>query len=167
MGSESASTPKDLPAVIYEDDSYVELTEVPLNLDLIHGLVKRPQAGAIVTFTGTTRDDSGGRLVTQLFYEAYVTLALRTMLSIASEIKNEFSLCSIAIVHRLGNVPIGEESIMIAVSSPHRIAAWGAGEAALERCKAAAEIWKFESSGEADTGTWKANKDVEPSRNRS
>lgn len=62
-------------------------------------------------------------------------------------------------VHRLGVVPIGEESILIAVSSPHRQAAWRAGEEALEECKAKVEVWKREEFGGEGGGVWRANRD--------
>lgn len=62
-------------------------------------------------------------------------------------------------VHRLGTVPIGEESVLIAVSSPHRQAAWRAGEEALEECKAKVEVWKREEFGGEVGGVWRANRD--------
>jgi molybdopterin synthase catalytic subunit len=68
-------------------------------------------------------------------------------------------LTSIAMVHRLGIVPIGEESILIAVSSPHRQAAWRGGEEALEECKAKVEVWKREEFGGDEGGVWRANRD--------
>lgn len=80
------------------------------------------------------------------------------MLSIASTLHAEHELKGIAIVHRLGTVPIGEESILIAVSAPHRQAAWRAGEAALEACKERVEVWKREEF-EGGEGVWRANRD--------
>jgi molybdopterin synthase catalytic subunit len=77
------------------------------------------------------------------------------MLSIAKSVKTKHSLTAIAMIHRLGTVPIGEESILIAVSAPHREAAWKAGEEALEDCKAKVEIWKREEFEEG--GVWRAN----------
>lgn len=80
------------------------------------------------------------------------------MLTIATSLLTKHALTSIAITHRLGLVPIGEESILIAVSSPHRQAAWRAGEEALEECKKKVEVWKreeFEDGG----GVWRANRD--------
>jgi molybdopterin synthase catalytic subunit len=62
-------------------------------------------------------------------------------------------------VHRLGVVPVGEESILIAVSSPHRQAAWRAGEEALEECKEKVEVWKREEFGGEEGGVWRANRD--------
>jgi len=80
------------------------------------------------------------------------------MLDIASTIRTRHNLNGIAMIHRLGPVPIGEESILIAVSSPHRQAAWRAGEEALEECKARVEVWKREEF-EGEEGVWRANRD--------
>lgn len=79
-------------------------------------------------------------------------------MAIARDIHAKHSLRGIAIVHRLGVVPIGEESILIAVSAPHRQAAWRAGEEALEDCKARAEVWKREEF-HGEEGVWRANRD--------
>lgn len=80
------------------------------------------------------------------------------MMSIAKATVEKHGLKGIAMVHRLGVVPVGEDSIVVAVSAPHRQAAWRAGEEALEACKARVEVWKreeFEDGG----GVWKANRD--------
>lgn len=108
---------------------------------------------------GTTRDNFGGKPVKELQYTAYHRLALRTMLAIATRLRPEHGLNGVAMVHRLGTVPVGEESILIAVSSPHRQAAWRAGEAALEACKAQVEVWKREEFAGEDGGVWRANRD--------
>ena len=81
------------------------------------------------------------------------------MLSIAKAVKEKHSLTAISIVHRLGVCPIGHESILIAVSSPHRQAAWKGGEEALEECKEKVEIWKMEEFGNDEGGVWRANRD--------
>ena len=81
------------------------------------------------------------------------------MFSIAQSIKSKHHLTAISIIHRLGVVPIGQESIMIAVSSPHRQAAWRAGEEALDACKEKVEIWKLEEFGGEEGGVWRANRD--------
>ena len=83
------------------------------------------------------------------------------MLKLAKDIKEKHSLVAIAMIHRLGVVPIGEESILIAVSAPHRQAAWRAGEEALEACKEKVEIWKLEEF-EGEDGVWRANRDGAP-----
>ena len=107
---------------------------------------------------GTTRDNFAGKPVKELKYSAYHKLALRTMMSIAKTITEKHSLKGFAMVHRLGVVGIGEESILIAVSSPHRQAAWRAGEEALEECKSKVEIWKLEEF-HGEEGVWRANRD--------
>ncbi|KAI1462910.1 Molybdopterin biosynthesis MoaE [Daldinia caldariorum] len=143
---------------VKEDSCYVGLTYDHLSVNSVMNRVRSPQAGAIVMFAGTTRDNFGGKPVKELQYSAYNPLALRTMLSICKEIRAEYGLISIAMVHRLGTVPIGEESILIAVSAPHRQAAWRAGERALEDCKERVEVWKREEF-EGEDGVWRANRD--------
>ncbi|KAL8796878.1 MAG: hypothetical protein Q9195_000961 [Heterodermia aff. obscurata] len=117
-----------------DDGISVSLTPSPLDVTSTMATVKNPQAGAIVLFAGTTRDNFAGKPVKQLEYSSYPPLALRTMLSIAQTVKVKHGLTAISMVHRLGVVPISEESILIAVSSPHRQAAWKGGEEALELC---------------------------------
>lgn len=97
----------------------------------------------------------------ELQYTAYHKLALKTMLSITKQISTKYGLKGIAMIHRLGTVPIGEESILIAVSSPHRQAAWRAGEEALEECKSKVEVWKREEF-DGGEGIWRANRDGQP-----
>lgn len=80
------------------------------------------------------------------------------MMDIVKSVYVKHSLKGIAVIHRLGTVAIGEESILIAVSSPHREAAWRAGEETLEECKSRVEIWKLEEF-EGEEGVWRANRD--------
>ena len=109
--------------------------------------------------SGTTRDNFDGKPVTHLEYTSYPPRALRTMLSIARSVKEKYSLTAISMIHRLGIVPIGEESILIALSAPHRGAAWRGGEEALEECKDKVEVWKLEEFGGEEGGVWRANRD--------
>jgi len=81
------------------------------------------------------------------------------MLSIAKAVKADHGLIAINMIHRLGIVPIQEESILIAVSAPHRGPAWKAGEEALELCKEKVEVWKLEEFGGDEGGIWRANRD--------
>lgn len=81
------------------------------------------------------------------------------MLSIAQSVKEKHALTAISMVHRLGVVPIEEESILIAVSARHRQAAWKGGEEALELCKEKVEIWKLEEFEGDEGGVWRANQD--------
>ncbi|KAI0195858.1 Molybdopterin biosynthesis MoaE [Xylaria flabelliformis] len=146
---------------INEAGCYVALTHKHLQAQETIDRVRSPQAGAIVLFAGTTRDNFAGKPVKELQYSAYAPLALKTMLSICKDILVRHSLKSIAMIHRLGTVPIGEESILIAVSAPHRQAAWKAGEEALEACKERVEVWKREEF-EGEGGVWRANRDGVP-----
>ncbi|KAI2632765.1 Molybdopterin biosynthesis MoaE [Xylaria nigripes] len=146
---------------IGENGCYVALTDEHLNVQEIMDRVRSPEAGAIVMFAGTTRDNFAGKPVKELQYSAYNPMALRTMLSICKGVHARHGLKSIAMVHRLGVVPIGEESILIAVSAPHRQAAWRAGEEALEDCKKRVEVWKREEF-EGEEGVWRANRDGVP-----
>lgn len=161
-----------------DDGCYVGLTYEHLNAQQTMDKVRSPEAGAIVLFAGrshlqysvtqlysltisrqgTTRDNFAGKPVKELQYTAYNKLALRSMLSICRDMKEKHGLKGIAMIHRLGTVPIGEESILIALSSPHRQAAWRAGEEALEECKAKVEVWKREEF-EGEDGVWRANRD--------
>ncbi|EGR52518.1 uncharacterized protein TRIREDRAFT_54508 [Trichoderma reesei QM6a] len=141
-----------------EQGCYVALTHDHLDLQQAIDRVRSPAAGAIVLFAGTTRDNFAGKPVKELQYTAYNKLALRTMLSICKDVQAKHGLKGISMIHRLGTVPIGEESILIAVSSPHRQAAWRAGEEALEACKERVEVWKREEF-EGEEGVWRANRD--------
>ncbi|UZP37503.1 hypothetical protein NXS19_005319 [Fusarium pseudograminearum] len=141
-----------------EQDCYVALTHNHLNAQAIMDRVRSPSAGAIVLFAGTTRDNFAGKPVKELQYTAYHPRALKSMMVIAKDVREKHGLRGVAMIHRLGAVPIGEESILIAVSSPHRQAAWRAGEEALEECKNKVEVWKREEF-EGEEGVWRANRD--------
>lgn len=144
---------------IQTDGIHVALTYDDLDTSFVMDSVKNPKAGAIVLFAGTTRDNFAGKPVKELQYSAYPPRALKSMMSIAQSVKSEHDLYAITIIHRLGVVPLGEESILIAVSSAHRQAAWRAGEQALEECKKKVEVWKLEEFGGEEGGVWRANRD--------
>ncbi|OAA67619.1 Molybdopterin biosynthesis MoaE [Cordyceps fumosorosea ARSEF 2679] len=147
------------PWQLSEEGCHVALTHSHLDPSAVMNLVRSPSAGAIVLFAGTTRDNFAGKPVKQLQYTAYRPRALRTMLGIARAVRAEHALRGVALVHRLGVVPVGEESILVAVSAPHRQAAWRAGEEALERCKDSVEVWKREEFEGDEGGVWRANRD--------
>src|SRR5438128_8476827 len=96
------------------------LSEEPLSLDRVVDEVRDAEAGAIATFTGTTRVHSRGRTVTHLDYEAYEGMAEKVMVEIAESLRAKYQLTAVAIHHRIGRVSIGETSVVIAVSAPHR-----------------------------------------------
>ncbi|KAG8534183.1 uncharacterized protein KY384_001027, partial [Bacidia gigantensis] len=139
----------------------VSLTHSPLSIPTATTFVRSPSAGASVLFAGSTRDNFESKPVLRLTYSAYIPLALRTLLTIAIAVKEKHALAAIYIVHRLGECPVGEESVLVAVSAPHRGAAWRGGEEALERVKGEVEIWKREifegEDGAEGEGVWRAN----------
>lgn len=142
---------------------HVGLSEAELDVAAIIKLVKSPAAGAIVTFTGTTRNTFNGKEVLHLDYEAHDALATKSLETICTQAVAKWELLGAACFHRLGRVPVGEESILIAVSSAHRKAAWEAGEWILEEAKRKTEVWKLETFKEPEgdvSSVWKANHDT-------
>ncbi len=122
----------------------VRLTEGPLDLEQIVSEIAKPASGAVVVFVGTVRDNHEGQSVAKLTYDAYRPMAEQTLQKIARELEEDDKGLRIAIVHRLGEVPVGEASVVIAVASPHRAAAYNASRQALERLKREVPIWKRE-----------------------
>jgi molybdopterin synthase catalytic subunit len=120
------------------------LSELPLSLDDAVREVASDDAGAIATFTGTTRARSRGREVVRLEYEAYEGMAEAEMERIAADLKARHSLIEVAIHHRVGIVGIGETSVVIAVSSAHRADALAACAEAIDTLKASVPLWKKE-----------------------
>jgi molybdopterin synthase catalytic subunit len=126
------------------------LSDEPLSLDRVVDEVRDDQAGAIATFTGTTRIQSRGRTVTHLDYEAYEGMAEKVMAEIAAGLQSRYELTAVAIHHRVGRVGIGETSVVIAVSAPHRRDALAACKDAIDELKERVPLWKKEvySGGE-------------------
>ena len=120
------------------------LSANPLSLDGVVREVQTDEAGAIATFSGTTRVHSRGRSVEYLEYEAYEGMAAQEMELIANELLARYDLCRIAIHHRIGRVDIGETSVTIAVSAPHRGDALAACRDAIDTLKATVPLWKKE-----------------------
>jgi len=120
------------------------LSDAPLSLDAVVEEVRSDEAGAIATFIGTTRVHSRGRRVTHLEYEAYQGMAEDVMAQIAEELKRRYDLCDVAIHHRLGPVGIGEPSVVIAISAPHRQDALAACKDAIDALKETVPLWKKE-----------------------
>ena len=120
------------------------ITADPLDPRETEQAVEDPGAGAIVTFTGVVRDNGRGRPVSALDYEAYAPAAEKMMERVADEIRAKWGLERVAIVHRTGLLPVGEASVVISISSPHRDAAFDAARYAIERLKEIVPIWKKE-----------------------
>jgi molybdopterin synthase catalytic subunit len=121
-----------------------KIVDSKISLDDLAQVVGSPEAGAIATFAGTTRAENRGRKVVKLEYEAYESMAVAEFEKIAEEIRLRWEVCRIAIVHRVGTVPLQETSVAIAVSAPHRPAAMEACRFAIDRLKHVAPIWKKE-----------------------
>jgi molybdopterin synthase catalytic subunit len=120
------------------------LSEDALSVERVAAEVASDDAGAIATFVGTTRAHSRGRDVVRLEYEAYEGMAEAEMERIASELKARHDVIDIAIHHRVGPVEIGETSVVIAVSAPHRAAAFDACRDAIDTLKQTVPLWKKE-----------------------
>ncbi|MGH7797011.1 MAG: molybdenum cofactor biosynthesis protein MoaE [Candidatus Binatia bacterium] len=131
------------------------VTNDPIDLNELVRYVTDPEAGAIATFIGTTRNNNEGRKVIALDYEAYREMAEKELARIGGDAKKQWPICRMAIVHRLGPVPIGDASVIIVVSSAHRDAAFAASRFAIEEIKKTVPIWKKEvfEGGEVWIGT--------------
>ena len=142
------------------------LTEQPIDVNELLAFVGDPGAGAVTTFIGTTRDNNEGRSILSLDYEAYPGMAEQEMAKLGEEAGNKWRITRIAIVHRIGNVPIGEASVIIAVSAPHRDDAFKACRYAIDELKKRVPIWKKElyEGGEIWIGSQAGERFVEADR---
>jgi MoaE-MoaD fusion protein len=120
------------------------LSAEPLSLDAVVREVQRDEAGAIASFLGTVRNRSRDRTVLHLEYEAYEGMAEETMAGLARDLTERHDLLAVAIHHRVGRVEIGEASVAIAVSAPHRAAALTACQEAIDTLKHSVPLWKKE-----------------------
>jgi len=120
---------------------WVSVSAEPLSLDALAARVRDPRAGAVVTFSGVTRD------VERLEYEAYAEMATQRMEAIAAEAVERHGLCAAAVEHRVGEVPLSEPSVIVAASAPHRGEAFAGAREIIDRVKAEAPIWKKEIDG--------------------
>lgn len=123
---------------------FFELTTQPIDVGKIARLVVLPECGATVTLDGYAREWTKGRQTLHLVYEAYEQMALQEMRRLGREAHEKFDIANIGIVHRTGRLEIGETSVVIAVSAPHRRAAFEACEWAIRELKRTVPIWKKE-----------------------
>ena len=121
---------------------HVRVTDKPLSLDSLVERVRDPRAGAVVTFQGVTRE------VERLEYEAYVEMAEQKMAAIVASAVEKHGLCAAAAEHRVGDVPLSEPSVTVAVSAPHRGEAFAGAREIIDAIKSSAPIWK------AEEGEW-------------
>jgi molybdopterin synthase catalytic subunit len=141
-----------IPPVSGGDEARFRIQSAPLDPREQESLVAHPGAGAIATFVGTVRDQARGRGVTRLEYEAYAPAAERILAQIGDEIRERWGVAQVAIAHRVGDLAVGDASVVISVASPHRDAAFEACRYAIERIKEIAPIWKKEHY--ADGAVW-------------
>ncbi|MFN2746029.1 MULTISPECIES: molybdenum cofactor biosynthesis protein MoaE [Bacillus] len=120
------------------------ITQEPIVIEDVVKKVEKREAGAITTFIGTVREWTKGKRTLYLEYEAYVPMAVSMLAQIGEEIKQKWPGAEAAITHRIGRLEISEAAVVIAVSSPHRKAAYEANEYAIERIKQIVPIWKKE-----------------------
>ena len=122
----------------------IEITHEPLDPDAITAGVRRPANGAVVTFLGTTRGNTGDRKVRHLEYEAYHPMAEKKLAEIADEMRERFGIEDVAISHRVGRLEIEDISLVVAVASPRRKDAFAACQFSVDRIKQTVPIWKKE-----------------------
>ena len=129
-----------------------EITRDPIAVERLLAATTRPDCGAIALFLGTTRDHHQGRKVETLSYEAYEPMALAALEAIEREAASRFEIAICRIVHRLGEVPIIETSVMVAVAAAHRGPAFEACRWAMDELKRTVPIWKKEHYAEGGEG---------------
>ncbi|RIA88047.1 Molybdopterin biosynthesis MoaE [Glomus cerebriforme] len=134
---------------------FVKLTSENLILQDIINLVKDDGAGAITTFNGTTRNIFKDKIVVRLEYESYIPMAEKVLLNLICEARTKWDITKVAIYHRTGIVPVGETSVIVAVSSIHRKESLHAVEWLIDELKEKAPIWKKEVY--SDGSVWKEN----------
>lgn len=113
--------------------------------------VRRPGCGAVVTFLGTVRDLTDGKVTVALDYEAYPGMAEKKLAEIETDIQARWPVGELALVHRLGHLEVGEVSVAVAVSCPHRAQAFEACRHAIDRLKELVPIWKKENWAGGET----------------
>ena len=120
------------------------LTRERLDTEAITATVRDDANGGVITFLGTTRNETEGRRVLYLEYEAYEGMAEKMLARIAEDIRERWGIAGVAIAHRFGRLEIAEVSLVVAVASPHREEAFAACQYAVDRIKQNVPIWKKE-----------------------
>jgi MoaE-MoaD fusion protein len=141
-----------IPPVSGGEDLF-EVTREPLDPARLTAAVRRDESGAVVLFHGVARNNSGGRRVVALEYDAYPEMAARKLREVAEEVRAQFEITGIAVQHRIGRLAIGDVSLLVAVSSAHRREAFEACQHAVDRIKQTVPVWKKEIWEDGD-GAW-------------
>ena len=131
----------------------IQLNHDPIDSSEVIESVQSPEAGAVVLFLGTTREFTAGRQTESLDYESYGEMAFRKLEELEQEARQRWSLTELTIIHRLGHLGIGEASVAIAVSAPHRKDAFTAGQWLIDTLKEIVPIWKKENWADG-TSEW-------------
>ena len=137
-------------------DTFVQISEVDIDIGGLIAYCVHRSAGGISSFIGTTRDSFQGKRVLRLEYEAYRPMAMRELLRITDDARRRWELYRIAVVHRVGDVPVGEASVAVVASSEHRSPAIEAVAWMIDTLKATVPVWKREWY-EGDECAWKEN----------
>ncbi len=123
----------------------IRLVREKIDYEILTEQVRRPNCGAVVTFLGTVRDLTGDKVTVALDYEAYAGMAAKKMAEIEEDTRARWPVGAIAIEHRLGHLEVGDISVAVAVSCPHRAQAFEACRHAIDRLKELVPIWKKEN----------------------
>lgn len=139
-------------------DDRLRITFAPLSLDEVYALADDPGNGAVVVMSGTVRNQTGGRAVISLEYQAYEPMVLKVFNQIDTDIRQQWpQVKQVVIHHRTGQLTIGEISVLVAVGCPHRAEAFAACQYAIDTLKHTAPIWKkeyFRDPHGKISGTW-------------
>ncbi|MCC6420139.1 MAG: molybdenum cofactor biosynthesis protein MoaE [Gemmataceae bacterium] len=129
----------------------IRLTREPIDHHALTEQVRRNDCGAVVAFLGTVRDLTGDRVTVALDYEAYPGMAEKKLAEIEADTRARWAVGEIALIHRLGRLAVGEVSVAVAVSCPHRAQAFEACRHAIDRLKELVPIWKKENWADGST----------------
>ncbi len=129
----------------------IQLTDHPIDYTALTEAVRSPQAGAVVLFLGTVREMTAGRQTLALDYEAFPQMAEAKLRELEAEARAKWPVVEAGIVHRLGHLELGDVSVAVAVSTPHRGQAFEAGQHLIDRLKEVVPIWKKENWSDGST----------------
>jgi|SRR6516165_2255790 molybdopterin synthase catalytic subunit len=129
----------------------ISISHDPINFAELTESVRSNEAGAVVLFLGTVREMTNGRQTAALDYDAFPAMARKTLEDLLAEARGKWPIVNAAIVHRLGRLELGEVSVAVAVSTPHREQAFEAGKYLIDRLKEVVPIWKKENWADGTT----------------
>lgn len=129
----------------------IELTRDTIDYTALTESVRSDQAGAVVLFLGTVREMTAGRQTAALDYDAYPEMALAKLAELETEARDRWPIIEVAMIHRIGHLELGEVSVAVAVSTPHRPDAFEAARHLIDRLKEIVPIWKKENFTDGTT----------------